>query len=101
MEDHVVGDDEGARLELLAREREQLLVEPVGSVEEDDVEHVVDRAERLARVALDEQRCLLEPRVADVPPQGEVSTFLCEQRSLLATLPETTFFGRYRETFSS
>ncbi len=24
-----------------------------------------------------------------------------EQRSLLATLPETTFFGRYRETFTS
>ena len=26
---------------------------------------------------------------------------LGEQRSLLATLPETTFFGRYRETFTS
>jgi len=26
---------------------------------------------------------------------------LGEQRSLLATLPETTFFRRYRETFGS
>jgi hypothetical protein len=26
---------------------------------------------------------------------------LGEQRSLLATLPETTFFARYRETFGS
>jgi len=31
----------------------------------------------------------------------EASIYLCEQRSLLATLPETTFFSRYRETFSS
>ncbi|MEN3340832.1 MAG: kinase [Actinomycetota bacterium] len=40
-------------------------------------------------------------RVADIPPNGEVSIYLCEQRSLLATLPETTFFRRYRETFAS
>ena len=35
------------------------------------------------------------------PPGGEIAIYLCRQRSLLATLPETTFFGRYRETFSS
>jgi NAD+ kinase len=40
-------------------------------------------------------------RVADVQPGDEVGVYLCEQRSLLATLPETTFFRRYRETFSS
>jgi len=40
-------------------------------------------------------------RVADVPPDGEVAIYLSDQRSLLATLPETTFFGRYRETFAS
>ena len=40
-------------------------------------------------------------RVADVRPGEEVAIYLCEQRSLLATLPETTFFGRYRETFAS
>ena len=40
-------------------------------------------------------------RVGDVPPGTEIAVYLCEQRSLLATLPETTFFGRYRETFSS
>jgi NAD+ kinase len=40
-------------------------------------------------------------KVDDVPPGAEVEIYLCEQRSLLATLPETTFFSRYRETFSS
>jgi NAD+ kinase len=40
-------------------------------------------------------------RVGDVPPGSQASVWLCEQRSLLATLPETTFFGRYRETFAS
>ena len=39
--------------------------------------------------------------VADVAPNGEVAIYLCDQKSLLATLPETTFFGRYRETFTS
>ena len=32
---------------------------------------------------------------------GRSRSGLGEQRSLLATLPETTFFGRYRETFTS
>ena len=40
-------------------------------------------------------------RVADVGPNGEVAIYLCDQKSLLATLPETTFFGRYRETFTA
>jgi NAD+ kinase len=40
-------------------------------------------------------------RVADTHYGDEVSVWLCEQRSLLATLPETTFFSRYRETFAS
>src|SRR5947209_99359 len=40
-------------------------------------------------------------RVGELAPGAEASVYLCEQRSLLATLPETTFFGRYRETFSS
>ena len=39
--------------------------------------------------------------VAEAQPGEEVAIYLCEQRSLLATLPETTFFGRYRETFTS
>ena len=34
-------------------------------------------------------------------PEGALSIRLGEQRSLLATLPETTFFARYRETFTS
>jgi NAD+ kinase len=40
-------------------------------------------------------------QVAELEPDREVAIYLCEQRSLLATLPETTFFSRYRETFSS
>jgi len=39
--------------------------------------------------------------VSEIAPGGEAAVTLCMQRSLLATLPETTFFSRYRETFSS
>jgi NAD+ kinase len=39
-------------------------------------------------------------RVAELAPGRETRMRLCDERSLLATLPETTFFGRYRETFS-
>jgi NAD+ kinase len=38
-------------------------------------------------------------RVADMAPGGEIEIALGDQSSLLATLPETTFFRRYRETF--
>jgi NAD+ kinase len=37
----------------------------------------------------------------DLVPGRTLSIRLGEQRSLLATLPETTFFRRYRETFTS
>jgi len=40
-------------------------------------------------------------RVVDLPHGGEVAVRLSPQRSLLATLPETTFFSRYRDTFTS
>jgi NAD+ kinase len=40
-------------------------------------------------------------QVGELAPGDEISISLCAERSLLATLPETTFFGRYRETFSS
>jgi NAD+ kinase len=40
-------------------------------------------------------------RVASVPAGAEIAVRLSPQRSLLATLPETSFFGRYRETFTS
>jgi NAD+ kinase len=39
-------------------------------------------------------------RVGEIPPDGLLAIRLGEQRSLLATLPETTFFGRYREIFT-
>ena len=35
----------------------------------------------------------------ELPPDGRVTIRLGERRSLLATLPEATFFRRYRETF--
>jgi len=68
----VVGDHERSGLEFLAGETEQLLVLLVGRVEEDHVEHVVDRGQRLARVAFDQLGRLLEAGVGDVaPPAGD------------------------------
>jgi len=40
-------------------------------------------------------------RVADLPPGGRVRARIADQRSLLATLPEVTFFSRYTRTFAS
>jgi NAD+ kinase len=40
-------------------------------------------------------------RVGEIPPEGRVIVRLGEQRSLLATLPEATFFRRYRDTFTA
>jgi NAD+ kinase len=40
-------------------------------------------------------------RSGDLAPERALSIRLGDQRSLLATLPETTFFRRYRETFTS
>src|SRR5207245_1674669 len=39
--------------------------------------------------------------VGEIPPGGRVVARLGEQRSLLATLPEVTFFRRYRNTFTT
>ena len=39
-------------------------------------------------------------RVGEMGSGAEIVIGLADQRSLLATLPETTFFGRYRETFA-
>jgi len=40
-------------------------------------------------------------RVHELAPGDRVEAELSEQRSLLATFPEATFFSRYRRTFSS
>jgi NAD kinase len=40
-------------------------------------------------------------RVGEIGAGEDISIHLCNDRSLLATLPETTFFGRYRETFTT
>ena len=39
--------------------------------------------------------------VAELDGQAPITIRLGERRALLATLPETTFFRRYRETFGS
>ena len=39
--------------------------------------------------------------VGEIAPTGRVTVRLGEQRSLLATLPEVTFFRRYRNTFTA
>jgi NAD+ kinase len=39
--------------------------------------------------------------LGEIPPSGRVVVRLGEQRSLLATLPEVTFFHRYRNTFTT
>ena len=38
---------------------------------------------------------------ADIPAGEPITIRLAEERTQLATLPETTFFRRYRETFAS
>ncbi|MGH3050662.1 MAG: NAD(+)/NADH kinase, partial [Gaiellaceae bacterium] len=40
-------------------------------------------------------------RSGELPPDAQLAIRLGSERSLLATLPETSFFGRYRETFTS
>jgi NAD+ kinase len=40
-------------------------------------------------------------KVAEMQPDASITIRLGDQRSRLATLPETTFFRRYRETFAS
>jgi len=38
---------------------------------------------------------------AELAPGASADVYLCQARTLLATLPETSFFRRYRETFAS
>ena len=66
--EHVVRHDEGARLDLRPRQIEQRLVVVLLGVDEDDVEDVFDRRQRLERVALDQLRGLREPGLLDVAP---------------------------------
>jgi NAD+ kinase len=40
-------------------------------------------------------------RSADLQPGASANVYLCRQHTRLATLPETSFFARYRETFAS
>jgi len=40
-------------------------------------------------------------RTAELAPGASADVHLCEERTLLATLPEVSFFRRYREVFAS
>ena len=40
-------------------------------------------------------------RTAELEPGASADVYLCEARTLLAMLPETSFFRRYREVFAS
>jgi NAD+ kinase len=40
-------------------------------------------------------------RTSELAPGASADVYLCRARTLLATLPETSFFRRYRETFGS
>ena len=40
-------------------------------------------------------------RLGEIPPAGQATVRLGDKRSLLASLPESTFFRRYRDTFAS
>jgi NAD+ kinase len=57
---------------------------------------VVNRSEDLSATVLADGH-----PVRELEPGGEVVARLAEERSLLATLPESTFFSRYRRVFAS
>src|SRR6478672_8704853 len=70
MREDVVRDHEGARLDLVPREAEQLFVVVLLGIEEDHVEHVVDPSQQLERVALAQLDPLLDARLLDVAMPG-------------------------------
>jgi len=57
---------------------------------------VVNRAQDVSATVLVDGH-----KVGELAPGGEVMIRLGEQHSLLATLPESTFFSRYRRVFSA
>src|SRR5436190_22232442 len=69
VQDDIVRDHERAGLELWPSELEQLLVELVGGVQEDDVEHVVDHRQRLEA----------SPSTSSAVSSRPASAMLCRQ----------------------
>ena len=87
MQGDVVGDDECSWLELAAGEPEELVVEAVGRIEEDEVEHVVDRRQCLTRVTFDEVGPVLKPRIRDVAaPVRDATRFPFERENSSAEM---------------
>ena len=81
----VVGDEDGARLDLGTCELEQLLVVLLLGVEEHDVEDVVDGRERLEGVALEQVGPLLEAGLGDVPaPRVDLQRVVLEREHAAA-----------------
>src|SRR5262245_5486640 len=66
----VVRHEQRAGLDLVARQLEQPLVVVLLRVDEHDVEDILDRRQCLERVALEQLRGLLEPRLRDIHLPG-------------------------------
>src|SRR5262245_53235913 len=86
----VVGDDEAARLDMLARECEQPLVVVLLRVDEDHVEDVLDLRQRLERVSRQQLDRLLEPGLRDVlPPRLDLGGIALEREHPPSEMPNT------------
>ena len=70
MGEHVVGDEEGARLDLGPGELEEPFVVVLLGVDEDDIEDVIDLREGLEGVAFDQLGRLFQPGLGDVSAPG-------------------------------
>jgi len=68
----IVGDDERTGFELRACKREEGLVVVLLSVQENDVEDVVDRRQGLEGVAFPKLDPLLEAGILDVPAPSQI-----------------------------
>jgi hypothetical protein len=66
--ENVVGDDQPARLDLRPRASEVLLVVGLFRVDEDDVEDILDRRDKLERVPLEELDPFAQAGRGDVLP---------------------------------
>src|SRR6476661_8013183 len=89
MREDVVRDHEGARLDLVPREAEELFVVILLGVEEDHVEHVVDPRQLLERVALAQLGPLLDTRLLDVAMPGlDLRRVVLEREDAPAEIPD-------------
>src|SRR5690348_345050 len=89
MREDVVRHDHRPRLELLARETEQLFVVVLLGVEEHEVEHVVDLRQLLERVALEQLGPLCEACILDIPsPRLDLRRVVLERQNSPAQMAD-------------